>query len=167
MHHLAHWMLDNYPALRRYEQTDDVVQRASLKLWEALRDVTLDSSDHFHNLAAQKIRQTLLDLVKHYCGPKGEARNRYTDPGGKAADDPDGPLAQIADVSHEPQTLAQWGEFHEAVEELPEEERAMFDLLWYEGLTQAEAARVLGVCEKTIQRRWRNARGRLGGEGLI
>ena len=44
----------------------------------------------------------------------------------------------------------------------------MFDLLFYQGLSQAEAAAVLGVSEVTIKRRWRSARMRLvqtlGGE---
>jgi RNA polymerase sigma-70 factor (ECF subfamily) len=44
------------------------------------------------------------------------------------------------------------------VEALPEGERAVFDLLWYQGLTQAEAAVVLNVSEPTIRRRWRSAR---------
>ena len=37
----------------------------------------------------------------------------------------------------------------------------MFDLLFYQGLSQAEAAAVLGVAEITIKRRWRAARMRL------
>jgi DNA-directed RNA polymerase specialized sigma24 family protein len=31
-------------------------------------------------------------------------------------------------------------------------------LLWYEGLTQPEAATVLGVSLKTVKRRWQDAR---------
>jgi DNA-directed RNA polymerase specialized sigma24 family protein len=37
----------------------------------------------------------------------------------------------------------------------------VFDLLFYQGLAQAEAAAVLGVAEITIKRRWRGARMRL------
>jgi RNA polymerase sigma-70 factor (ECF subfamily) len=44
---------------------------------------------------------------------------------------------------------------------LPEEGRAAFDLLWFQGLTQAEAAVVLGVAEVTVRRRWLAARLRL------
>ena len=32
------------------------------------------------------------------------------------------------------------------------------DLLWYRGLTHAQAAESLGVATKTIQRRWASAR---------
>jgi DNA-directed RNA polymerase specialized sigma24 family protein len=31
-------------------------------------------------------------------------------------------------------------------------------LLWYQELTQAEAAAVLGVSEREVRRRWRSAR---------
>jgi RNA polymerase sigma-70 factor (ECF subfamily) len=44
------------------------------------------------------------------------------------------------------------------VEALPEPERAAFDLLWYQGLTQEEAAQVLGVSISTVKRRWLDAR---------
>ena len=54
-----------------------------------------------------------------------------------------------------------WSEFHQQVERLPEEEREVFDLLWYQGLSQAEAGQVLGVTERTIKRRWASARLRL------
>ena len=48
--------------------------------------------------------------------------------------------------------------FHEAVERLPAEERDVFGLLWYQGMTHAQAAEVLGVATKTVQRRWASAR---------
>ena len=32
------------------------------------------------------------------------------------------------------------------------------DLLWYRGLTHAQAAEALGVATKTVQRRWASAR---------
>ena len=37
----------------------------------------------------------------------------------------------------------------------------MFNLLWYEQMTQEEAAEVLGVTARTIRRRWQDARYRL------
>jgi RNA polymerase sigma-70 factor (ECF subfamily) len=41
----------------------------------------------------------------------------------------------------------------EAIDDLPEDEREIFDLLRIQGLTQPEAAEVLGVSVKTVQRR--------------
>jgi len=45
-----------------------------------------------------------------------------------------------------------------AIERLPEDERAIFDLVGIQGLTHAEAAAVVGVSEKTVQRRLNRAR---------
>src|SRR5262249_26952222 len=43
-------------------------------------------------------------------------------------------------------------------EGLPEDEREVFDLVRIQGLTHAEAATVVGVSEKTVQRRLNRAR---------
>jgi RNA polymerase sigma-70 factor (ECF subfamily) len=61
-----------------------------------------------------------------------------------------------------PSQLARWTEFHEAVEKLPEKERQVFELLYYQDLTQAEAAKMLQVAEITVRRHWLAARRRLG-----
>jgi RNA polymerase sigma factor (sigma-70 family) len=41
----------------------------------------------------------------------------------------------------------------QAIEDLPDEEREAFDLVRIQGMTQVEAAEVLGVSKKTVQRR--------------
>jgi RNA polymerase sigma-70 factor (ECF subfamily) len=41
----------------------------------------------------------------------------------------------------------------EAIDSLPEDEREAFDLMRIQGLTYAEAAELLGVAPKTVQRR--------------
>ena len=61
----------------------------------------------------------------------------------------------------EPETLECWARFHELVDTLPEEEREVVQLLWYEGMKQSEAAAVLGVSLATLKRRWQAARLRL------
>jgi RNA polymerase sigma-70 factor (ECF subfamily) len=45
-----------------------------------------------------------------------------------------------------------------AIEGLPEDEREVFDLVRIQGLTHGEAAAVVGVSEKTVQRRLNRAR---------
>jgi RNA polymerase sigma factor (sigma-70 family) len=45
-----------------------------------------------------------------------------------------------------------------AIDGLPEDEREIFDLVGIQGLTHAEAAAVVGVSEKTVQRRLNRAR---------
>jgi RNA polymerase sigma-70 factor (ECF subfamily) len=50
--------------------------------------------------------------------------------------------------------LAAWTELHRAVDHLGESDRERFNRLWYQGLTQAEAAGLRGVTERTVNRRW-------------
>jgi RNA polymerase sigma-70 factor (ECF subfamily) len=45
----------------------------------------------------------------------------------------------------------------EAIADLPEEERVAFDLVRIQGLTQVEAARLLGVSAATVNRRLNRA----------
>jgi RNA polymerase sigma-70 factor (ECF subfamily) len=157
---LARTMLRGYPNVHRWEQTGDVLQNALLRLSRTLRQVPVATSRDFFRLAALNIRRELLDLAKHYYGPQGQGARHATLAGDPAASS-DLPAADPGDASHEPERLAAWSEFHEQVEALPAEEREVFDLLWYQGLSQAEAAEVLGVSERTIKRRWMSARLRL------
>ena len=150
---LARAMLRRYPHVRRWEQTDDLLQAALVRLHRSLARVHPDDVRHFDNLAAAQIRRELIDLARRYHGPEGLGVHHHTDAAG-----PDGRLAQIAEPSGRPESLEKWAAFHEAVERLPEEEQQIMDLLWYRGLTHALAAETLGVATKTVQRRWASAR---------
>ena len=52
-------------------------------------------------------------------------------------------------------------EVHDVVERLTPEERELLDLLFYHGCTQDEAADVLGVNVRTVQRQWLRIKTRL------
>ncbi len=153
---LTRKMFHGYPGLRRWEQTDDVFQSSMVRLHRALADVRVESVRHFFNLAAVQVRRELLDLAKHHFGPLGGATNHHTD--GQPADEHGGALHERAG---EPDDLSAWSEFHAHVESLPTEEAEVVNLLYYEGLTQDEAARVLGVSLRTLKRRWQTAKVRL------
>jgi RNA polymerase sigma-70 factor (ECF subfamily) len=71
------------------------------------------------------------------------------------------PAYEAAVNTGEPSHLAAWAEFHEQIQGLPHEERQVFDLLWYQEMTQPEAAALLGMSERTLKRRWQSARLRL------
>jgi RNA polymerase sigma factor (sigma-70 family) len=150
---LTRKMFHGYPNLRRWEATDDVFQNAMLRLHRALAEVRVESVRHFFNLAAVQVRRELLDLAKHHFGPHGVGANHHTD--SQPADDDGGSLH---DRAEEPDDLSAWGEFHAHVELLPEIEQEVVNLLYYEGLTQDEAARVLAVSVRTLKRRWQEVR---------
>jgi RNA polymerase sigma-70 factor (ECF subfamily) len=159
MERLTRKMLRDYPRVHRWEQTQDVLQNASMRLYRSLEHVTPESVVDFFKLASLNIRRELLDLVKHYYGPRGMGKNHAT-VGNRPDSDGSGPPSPLEkpDVSGEPAHLAQWGEFHEHVEKLPDEEREVVDLLFYQGLTQEEAAAILKVSDRTVKRRWQAAR---------
>jgi RNA polymerase sigma factor (sigma-70 family) len=150
---LARAMLRRYPHVRRWEETDDLLQAALVRLHRSLAQVQPESVRHFDNLAATQIRRELIDLARSYHGPEGLGANHHTD--GK---DPGSRLAQVADATGRPESLEDWVAFHEAVDRLPEEEREVVNLLWYDNRTHAQAANTLGIATKTIQRRWASAR---------
>lgn len=150
---LARAMLRRFPHVRRWEETDDLLQAALLRLHRGLAEVRPESVRHFDNLAASQIRRELIDLARRDRGPEGVGGRHHTD--GK---DPDERLAQVPDGSGRPELLEDWAAFHEAVERLPEPEREVVDLLWYQGMTHQQAAESLGVASKTVQRRWTSAR---------
>src|SRR5262249_28307286 len=119
-----------------------------------LRAVEPSSMREFFALAAQQVRRELIDLARHYYGPHGMGANHAT-PAGDVRDEAlpyDRP-----DPASEPGGLAEWCEFHRRIDELPEEQREVVGLLYYQGLSQAEAAAVINVTVRTVQRRWHAA----------
>jgi RNA polymerase sigma-70 factor (ECF subfamily) len=150
---LARAMLRRHPHVRRWEETDDLLQAALVRLHRSLAQVKPESVRHFDNLAAAQIRRELIDLARSYHGPEGLGAKHHTD-----GTDPGGRLVQVADEAGKPESLESWAAFHEAVDRLPGEEREVVNLLWYDNMTHAQAAEALGVATKTIQRRWASAR---------
>jgi RNA polymerase sigma factor (sigma-70 family) len=153
---LARAMLRRFPGVKRWEDTGDVVQNASLRLLRALREERPASVRAFFGLAALQLRRELLDLARHYQGPHGLGANHASNAGeGTAARGPE-PAAP-----DDPEELARWAEFHEAVGGLPPREREVVGLRFYHGWKEKEIAALLGVDERTVRRDWRAACGRL------
>jgi RNA polymerase sigma factor (sigma-70 family) len=145
---LTRQMLKGHPAVMRWAQTDDVLQGALLRLLRAVKDIQPHSTRAFFALATQQIRRELIDLARHYYGPEGLGSNHDSRGPGDPA------VEGSADSAIDPSRVAEWWEFHRKIDELPEEQRDVVGLLFYQGLTQTEAAELLGVTTRTIQRRW-------------
>jgi RNA polymerase sigma factor (sigma-70 family) len=159
---LTHKMLHDFPGGHRWEETDDVLQNATLRLCRALGEVHPATVADFFRLAAVQIRRELIDMCRHYAGPEGLGAHHGSRalPPGLSSEAAAGP--QPVDTTHDPERVAAWTELHEKVDALAADEREAFDLLFYQGLSQAEAAEVLGVSVRTIKRRWVAARIHLG-----
>jgi RNA polymerase sigma-70 factor (ECF subfamily) len=160
---LTRKMLGGWPRIHRWEETCDVMQNSLLRLCRSLSEAKPAAVADFFRLAALHIRRELHDLAKHYYGPHGMGTNHATAAWKSPCDDgSNGATArEPLGADEDPASLAAWAEFHHQVERLPEEEREVFDLLWYQELSQAEAAELLNVSQRTVKRRWASARLRL------
>ena len=143
----------DFPRLGNLHQTESILHQAVLRLFRALQEVQPPSVHDFLTFSAAQIRRVLQDMARQQ-----DRRERKMNEW-KATSGP--PLAAnqgLTETTLDPSQLAQWAEFHQKVRALPDEEREVVDLYWYQGLTQAETARVLGIHEKAVSRRWISAR---------
>lgn len=154
--HLTRKMKHGFERVGRYEQTEDVFQNASLRLWKALEVVDVRDLRHFFRLAAQQIRRELIDLARvHKAG--GEIRRESIFPGSPDTEITR-PLWDPADLTRDPRLVQDWTELHKSIEGLPDDQREVVDLVWYHGLTQEETAQAIGLSVRQVKRLWRAAR---------
>jgi RNA polymerase sigma-70 factor (ECF subfamily) len=150
-------MLKDFPGVARWEKPDDVLQDALIRLELSLKQAAPATGRDFFRLAAARIRRELNDLARHCFGPAGLGANYKTWGEGDTEDEP----RQPGDATSDPALLAAWSELDARIRERFAADRDLFDLLWYQGITQADAAAVLEVSERTINKRWIAARLRL------
>jgi RNA polymerase sigma-70 factor (ECF subfamily) len=152
---LARRMTRSFPNIRAQADTGDVLQNSIIRLLRTLQTLRPATTRDFFNLAAVHIRRELLDLARRCKGKTYVTLD--------AADDSDVPLAPKVQPVALPVTedFDLWVRFHEAVDELPVEEREVVGLVFYHGWTQVRIAELFNVDERTIRRRWSNACERL------
>jgi len=143
----ANLLYKSYPRLMRPPvnlETDELLGGVVAALLTALQATRPRTVRHFFILACQHMRWQLNDLA------------RRLDERPTPAALPD------AGVAAPPSTgscLTPDGRrVLETIEGLPEDEREVFDLVGIQGLTHPEAAAVVGVSQKTVQRRLNRAR---------
>jgi RNA polymerase sigma factor (sigma-70 family) len=135
-------LLRSYPRLAKPPlnlEPDEMLSSVVDRLLKALREIRPSTVRQFFALANQHMRWELNDLA------------RRLDKETPALGLPDAGIAspETSGSQLSPNTLR----ILEAIESLPEEEREVFDLVRIQGFTQVEAADVLGVSPKTVQRR--------------
>lgn len=159
---LARKMLHRFPTVRGWADSGDVVQNASLRLLRALEQTRPPSVRAFFGLAAEQMRRELLDLARQASRARRAGMQPFA-----AAGDSQTAAFEGPPVSDDFDDLELWQRFHEAVQELPAEEREVMSLVYYHGWSQAQVAELFGVNERTVRRRWRAAcvrlQERLGG----
>lgn len=146
--------------VRLFADTDDVLDGAVITLRTSLQSARPADCTEFLRLAAFHIRRELARLAREYHGPSGWATRRVHSTNGDAWSGTTGEEPASSEPS--PCQVAMRNDdidrLYVAVDSLPEDLRDVVDLLWLHGLQQREAAEILGVTTKTIQRRWVRAR---------
>jgi RNA polymerase sigma-70 factor (ECF subfamily) len=138
----------SYPRLTRPPmnlETDELLGGVVAGLLTALRTTRPPTVRRFFGLANQHIRWQLSALARRLDEQPAAAALAES---GVAAS----PSSAASGLSPDGRRMLA------AIEGLPEDEREVFDLIGIQGLTHAEAAAVVGVSEKTIQRRLSEAR---------
>jgi RNA polymerase sigma-70 factor (ECF subfamily) len=162
MRHARRLLHGRYARLERFEQTDDVVQALYLKVlqnqdrfWVNADGGPVRSLAEFFGHTSAWMRDVLCDRLRKAYGrddnrpdvlPLGDGPSDT-----KLRDEP-------STSTFDGEKLRRWTEFHEAVARLPDDLRAVFDLLWYQELSQAEAAALLGIAVRTVKLHWMKAR---------
>src|SRR5262245_38905821 len=127
-------MFKKFPRVGRFVEIDDVVQNTLVRLLRAMQDIRPESTRHFYALTNELIRRELLDLTKHFYGPRGDGTNLAAIAAGEGQGEhapPDLTAALAAE-------LEKMTTFHEAVAAMPTEEREVVALTYYHGWKQVE-----------------------------
>jgi RNA polymerase sigma-70 factor (ECF subfamily) len=124
-------------------QADELLGAVAERLLKALRQARPQNVRQLFALANQHMRWELNDLARRLDEQPaaGELRDGLVP----------SPVSSVSGLSPDGIRMLQ------AIDELPEDEREVFDLVRIQGLTQVEAAEVLGVSTKTVQRRLNGA----------
>jgi RNA polymerase sigma factor (sigma-70 family) len=121
-------------------QTDELLSAVVERLLKALREAHPATVREFFALAGQHMRWELNDLA------------RRLDKQPAAVELRDG-LVPAPASSSDSGLSPECRRMLEAIDSLPQDEREAFDLVRIQALTHAEAAELLGVATKTVQRR--------------
>ena len=153
LHVIASRMLADFPVVRRWNDTGDILQGGLVRLHRALADVQPPSPRDLLALATTQMHRELIDLARKYAGPRSHAAHHDTN-----SIRGNGNLQQTDLAADDSSELDRWTAFHGVVEGLPPDEREVFRLVWYFGCEQQQVAEILGCSTRTVKRHWQAAR---------
>src|SRR5262245_50924995 len=162
MHHARRFLHGHYPRLEPFAQTDDVIQQLYLKIllnqdrfWVNAQGEPVRSLAEFFGHSSAWMRDVLCDQLRKVYGRDDNHPAVLPLDGGPSET---GPRHEPSSSTLDGEKVQRWTEFHEVVARLPDDLRAVFDLLWYQEMSQAEAAALLGIAVPTVKLRWMKAR---------
>lgn len=145
------------------ESDEDLAQNVAIRLWNDLRrrpqEKVPTTPFLIEGLVYLKIRDTLTDLCRHHLGPLGSEAHREHRRAVRATDsgaDVDF-MGQVPDAASGPATSAEYAELHRLVSELPEDQREVFILRYYEAFSTAEISEFVHLDASNVRRRYHKA----------
>lgn len=158
---IAQRQLKRYPGLNRFVETQDVLHDVLARLNQKLKEKQPENAREYFRWTSKQIRDHLVDLLRHYYGRQssssaGPARGRHGQVSSLDAASEEG--FQPQSDTYDAAKIQLIAEFHEAAGGLPDELREVFDLIFYHGLTQEQAAEIIGVSDRTVRTRWQRSR---------
>lgn len=152
MEDMAHRMLRRFPKVRRWVETKDVVQDASLALWKRLKKTPPPADPRqYVGLCAIEVHHRLLDLARKFSGPQSFASKHQTNHGAGV----DGQRLTIEAqgvIDTWTEELQIWRLILETLERQPSRVAQAFRLVHFLGVKRRQAAEQLGVDRKTVDR---------------
>jgi RNA polymerase sigma-70 factor (ECF subfamily) len=140
-------LLRSYPRLMRPPlglQVDEMLGAVVERLLKAMRSVKPTGVRQFFALANQHMRWELNDVARRLDNEAHAQQVRES-------------LVAAAPESSESGLTPNARRILDAIEGVPDDEREVFDLVRIQGMSHAEAAEVLGVSSRTVQRRLNRA----------
>jgi RNA polymerase sigma factor (sigma-70 family) len=155
---LTRAMVRSFPLALKKNSVEDIQQELNLRLLRAMEaGLKPEGMSALMGFAAMRLRNFLSDEA-------GKERRRHRDEHGQPR--PDFPLAagganseaaghlEPGTTTYNPVNLEMWTEFHDRVKELPDDERIVFDLHFFQQMLQVEIAELLGLHVREVSRRW-------------
>jgi RNA polymerase sigma-70 factor (ECF subfamily) len=142
------FLYKSYPRLMRPPlnlEADELLGGVVARLLTALRETHPATVRQFFALACQHMRWQLNDLARRLDEQPAVVSMPEAGVAGP-------PMSTATGLSPDGRRMIA------TIDGLPEDEREVFDLVGIQGLTHGEAAAVVGVSEKTVQRRLNRAR---------
>lgn len=157
MRHSVKLVFERHPRLHRWITEDDLHQEVMLRLIKACRTVQVDSSMHLFYIGLNHLRHAIIDFYRQLYGINGWATNIKSDPEAcKIRSASENDRLTSKDITT-PISIDDWIDFHESVQDLENQTRQCFELVYYGGMSFIEVALLLDVSDRTVRRRFDSA----------
>jgi RNA polymerase sigma-70 factor (ECF subfamily) len=138
----ANLLYRSYPRLARAPlnlQSEEMLSAVVERLMKSLRQAHPGNIRQFFKIANQHMRWELNDLARRL-----DERTPLIALGEVEPASPQSTASQLSPIARR---------IFQVIDQLPEDEREVFELVRIQGLTHREAAECLGVAERTVERR--------------